>query len=130
MDRDPRARAPVGDERFPDATPQALLWGLGQTFAAEHPSHWGGLIDLDPRASAEEQASELLAQIDFNDREKLAAFRGSERYIPRLVRRPVEINGNGPWKPRADATYLITGGLGGIGLAVAGWLVDRAGSGP
>ena len=27
--------------------------------------------------------------------------------------------------PRADATYLITGGHGGLGLAVARWLVDR-----
>jgi NADPH:quinone reductase-like Zn-dependent oxidoreductase len=26
---------------------------------------------------------------------------------------------------RADATYLITGGLGGLGLAVASWLVER-----
>ena len=29
---------------------------------------------------------------------------------------------------RAGATYLITGGLGGIGLAVAGWLADRGAS--
>ena len=27
--------------------------------------------------------------------------------------------------PRADATYLVTGGLGGIGLAMARWLVER-----
>jgi acyl transferase domain-containing protein/NADPH:quinone reductase-like Zn-dependent oxidoreductase/NAD(P)-dependent dehydrogenase (short-subunit alcohol dehydrogenase family)/acyl carrier protein len=27
--------------------------------------------------------------------------------------------------PRSDASYLITGGLGGLGLEVAGWLVER-----
>jgi NADPH:quinone reductase-like Zn-dependent oxidoreductase/acyl carrier protein len=26
---------------------------------------------------------------------------------------------------RADSTYLVTGGMGGVGLEVAGWLVDR-----
>src|SRR3989442_15296236 len=26
---------------------------------------------------------------------------------------------------RADATYLVTGGLGGLGLAVAGWMVEH-----
>ncbi|MFN9546074.1 MAG: SDR family NAD(P)-dependent oxidoreductase [Cyanobacteriota bacterium] len=31
-----------------------------------------------------------------------------------------------PWTaPRADGSYLITGGLGGLGLAVAGWLAER-----
>src|SRR5205807_2123420 len=30
-----------------------------------------------------------------------------------------------PIQFRADATYLITGGLGGFGLAVAQWMVDQ-----
>src|SRR5262249_55263948 len=28
-------------------------------------------------------------------------------------------------KFRADGTYLITGGLGGLGLSVAGWMIDQ-----
>ena len=31
----------------------------------------------------------------------------------------------GTGRLRADATYLVTGGLGGLGLEVAGWLADR-----
>ncbi len=34
-------------------------------------------------------------------------------------------NSNRSTAPRADATYLITGGHGGLGLAVAGWLAEK-----
>jgi len=38
---------------------------------------------------------------------------------------PVTPVARGPLKLRDDGTYLVTGGLGGFGLAVAQWLVDR-----
>lgn len=115
----------VTDDGSPIAASQAMLWGLGQVIAAEHPSFWGGVIDLDPKASVEEHASQLLAQIDLGGEERLAAFRARRRFVPRLRRHSFEPDRHAPWKPRPDATYLITGGLGGIGLAVAGWLVKQ-----
>jgi acyl transferase domain-containing protein/acyl carrier protein len=60
----------------------------------------------------------------FDIAEARAAFRymAQARHIGKVVvsqgqRRPVEIC--------AEATYLVTGGLGGLGLEVAGWLVER-----
>ena len=38
----------------------------------------------------------------------------------------IVITQNQPVAIRADASYLITGGLGGLGLRVARWLADRA----
>src|SRR5207237_8887379 len=35
---------------------QALLWGLGRSIAVEHPSLWGGLLDVDPGADAADAA--------------------------------------------------------------------------
>ena len=48
------------------------------------------------------------------------AWRGDDRLVPRLVRHsPARRE---PLKIWSDATYLITGGWGGLGLAVAEWL--------
>ena len=55
--------------------------------------------------------------------EDQVALRGANCYAARLVRqRSPELGGIAP---RADGSYLITGGLGALGLAVARWLVRR-----
>lgn len=106
------------------AVAQSVLWGLGRSIAVEHPPFWGGLIDLDPNAPAGE--TEILSQaLSANDREDQLAFRDGWRYVCRLVRHhvsPVPVSSK---SFSADATYLITGGLGGIGLQVARWLAER-----
>ncbi|MGH7622903.1 MAG: KR domain-containing protein, partial [Gemmatimonadaceae bacterium] len=111
-----RPRSPLG----------AALWGLGRTLSAEHPELWGGLIDADvvnADAGDANTASSIAREIRLGGREDKLALRDTRRLVPRLVRhaptaaRTVAVRGLG--------TYLITGGLGGIGLAVAGWLVER-----
>ncbi len=52
------------------------------------------------------------------------ALRGGRRYAARLRHREHAGGTNDP-NLRGDATYLITGGLGSLGLAVARWMVDR-----
>jgi acyl transferase domain-containing protein/acyl carrier protein len=101
---------------------QAPLWGFGRTLALEHPELWGGLVDLDgepSRSLAVSLAGELLGGAG----EDQIAYRGEQRYAARLERRPQLATR--AWAPRGDASYLITGGLGGIGLAVSRWLVER-----
>jgi NAD(P)-dependent dehydrogenase (short-subunit alcohol dehydrogenase family)/acyl carrier protein len=101
---------------------QALLWGFGRTLALEHPERWGGLVDLDdepPSALAASLADELFGQGD----EDQVAYRAGQRYAARLERRP-ELPAR-TWSLRTDATYLVTGGLGGIGLALSRHLVER-----
>nr|VFJ72077.1 MAG: Acyl transferase domain-containing protein [Candidatus Kentron sp. FW] len=110
----------VGQESDSLAVAQAPLWGLGKVIAQEHPDLWGGMID-DPTAG------ELLTEIGIGSdegNEDQVAYRDGQRYVARLVR-------SGP--PPADAqaslhpenSYLITGGLGGLGLQVARWMVDK-----
>ena len=60
-------------------------------------------------------------------------YRGGLRRTARLVRlpanrRPAGASGD-PVRIRTDRSYLVTGGLGGIGLRVAGWLADRGAGG-
>jgi myxalamid-type polyketide synthase MxaE and MxaD len=109
----------------PVAAAQAPLWGLGHTMAAEHPENWGGLVDLEPDGSDAEAAAALVESLFADDGETLSAWRQGVRYAARLARRPrperrVAAPGFAP-----SATYLITGGLGGLGLHVARWLVEH-----
>lgn len=110
------------------ALAQSTLWGLGRSLQQEHAGLWGALIDLDPEAEPRESATQLLAALDRSDtedgetREDQFAFRGHDGYVARLVRAPLTDLGTANWRP--DASYLITGGLGGVGLAVARSLVQ------
>ncbi|MCZ4351948.1 SDR family NAD(P)-dependent oxidoreductase [Roseovarius aestuarii] len=104
-----------GEAADPD---QAALWGLGRVALLEHPEIGGGLLDLPPNAV---EGADLVQALYANDGEDQIALRGGRRFGPRLAR----------WRARdplprpeisADATYLITGGLGGIGVQLAEWL--------
>ncbi|PYV11715.1 MAG: hypothetical protein DMG07_18590, partial [Acidobacteria bacterium] len=105
---------------------QAALWGLGRVIGLEHPELWGGLVDLDPTGAPEENARALAGHILEADRESQAAIRAGARWVARLARAGEEPGARLQF--RADATYLVTGGLGGLGIEVARWLA-RGGAG-
>nr|WP_294524331.1 type I polyketide synthase [uncultured Rhodopila sp.] len=102
----------------------AVSWGLGRSLSAEHPDLWGGLIDVE-RHPAPSTADWLVAEIAAGTIEDKVALRAGARYVARLARRPVHPRRPAEFAARTDAAYLITGGLGGIGLAMARWLVER-----
>ena len=105
------------------AVGQAPLWGLGRTCAIEQPELWGGLLDLDPNAPDDESAQQLLHTILASDGENQVAFRKNTRYVARFV--PVEALPAPPFALRADASYLVTGGLKGLGYEVSRWLAQH-----
>src|SRR5262249_50231853 len=82
---------------------------------------WGGLVDLEAD-TVEQQAAHLFAEThrssDAVDEDQ-AAWRHRTRYVPRLVRRH-DVDTVSP-SVRPDSAYLITGGLGGAGVAGWGW---------
>jgi NAD(P)-dependent dehydrogenase (short-subunit alcohol dehydrogenase family)/acyl carrier protein len=110
---------------------QAPLWGMGRVIRLEHPDLWGGLIDLAPDVAPEAQAEALLAELLDSEGEDQIAFRAGRRFVLRI--RPEENEDPPPGTRRAaedfrlDAakTYLITGGLGGLGLTIAERMVKR-----
>jgi NAD(P)-dependent dehydrogenase (short-subunit alcohol dehydrogenase family) len=113
----------IGETDRALALSQAPLWPLGRTAAAEHPRSWGGLIDLDPATDADTSAAELLQAVHAGDRENQVAYRGGERYVARLERRTVDVTRTLSLRP--DGSYLITGGLKGIGYELARWMIDQ-----
>ena len=117
------AQAVTGyDLRYPIQSP---LWGLGKVVALEHGELWGGLIDLDPMADSVEQARQLLCELSSEraNGEQQVAYRGGMRYVARLVRTAPTTLRHAHIDPAA--TYLITGGLGALGLQVATWLARQ-----
>ena len=118
-----RGAQPVVTDQFDLNITQAPVWGLAKTFALEHPEFWGGALDLDPVSNPEESAAALLPAILLHDGEDQSAFRNGTRYVSRLRRRPAP--SSSPVSLRSDSLYLITGGLGGLGLKIAKWMVER-----
>ncbi|OBH19122.1 type I polyketide synthase, partial [Mycobacterium sp. E3247] len=125
-------RAPVwlitrGAQRVTDADTvspaQSCLWGFGRAASLEHPQLWGGLADLSQGGA--DEWSRLIGQVVAGPRgEDQIALRDGGVFVPRLTRRsgrPTAV----PLVLRDGATYLVTGGLGGVGLEVAGYLADR-----
>jgi acyl transferase domain-containing protein/acyl carrier protein len=115
----------VGEDAAPQAIAQALLWGLGRTIALEHAELWGGLIDLDASTSADELAELLLHQAGVHQSEDQLAIRNGQLYGARLARWSQATEKTAPFHCRSDGSYVVTGGLGGIGLEVARWLVHK-----
>ncbi|WP_254173683.1 non-ribosomal peptide synthetase/type I polyketide synthase [Planktothrix pseudagardhii] len=106
---------------------QSTLWGMGKVIALEYPELNCVRVDLDPQATREWGQTlydEILSSLLAKDTEDQVAFRDRLRYVPRLVRFP-EMKPQKPLNLPPDSTYLITGGLGGLGLLVAQFLVER-----
>jgi acyl transferase domain-containing protein/acyl carrier protein len=119
------ARA-AGEDSLPVDVAQAPLWGLGRVIAQEHPTFWGGLIDLEPNSSPGDGAAHRLwEEISTPDGENQIAFRSGRRLVARLVRRRQAGVRATTLRWRTDASYLISGGLGDLGLMVARWMVAQ-----
>jgi myxalamid-type polyketide synthase MxaC len=103
---------------------QSTLWGLGRTVRLEQPELWGGLVDLDAAMPAANQAGAVLSEICASDREREVLYGGGRRHVARLIAAERKKTGT-PWLLQPDATYLITGGCGALGLQVARRMAER-----
>ncbi len=97
------------------------LVGLGQVLALEHPGLWGGVIDLG--SQPDQTPWELLAAcVSQPPAEPLVALNAGQRWVARLARLTLPPT---PVQLHAEASYLITGGFGGLGQQVARFLVGQ-----
>jgi SAM-dependent methyltransferase/acyl carrier protein len=104
---------------------QAPLWGLARTIVYEHPEFNCTIVDLDCES---ENAGALLQQLTTDDTEQQIVLRQDGRYVPRLIRldgaQTPLLEKSPKDKFTSNGTYLITGGLNGLGLEVARWMVN------
>jgi phthiocerol/phenolphthiocerol synthesis type-I polyketide synthase A len=111
------------------AVRQSCLWGTAGVIRAEQPQLWGGLVDVPDDAEGEAAAdwiSTLAARsaVLRTRAKSILALRDGEFFTQ--VFTPVSGEPvREPLRCRPDAAYLVTGGMGALGLLIAGWLADR-----
>jgi phthiocerol/phenolphthiocerol synthesis type-I polyketide synthase A len=102
---------------------QSCLWGLAGVIGAEQPQLWGGLVDIPVGDDIADCASALSTVLP-TAAKSILVLRDGLFLAPALV--PVSGQpAREPLRCRPDATYLITGGMGALGLLIAAWLADR-----
>ncbi len=122
-----RGSQQVGPVLTPISVAQAPLWGLGRVIQLEHMELRCASIDLADEG-VEGVTRLLFEEVWYERGEDQVAFRGGLRYAPRLTRRAPDSPDAATDAPnlfRPDGTYLVTGGLGELGLLVAEWMVGR-----
>jgi phthiocerol/phenolphthiocerol synthesis type-I polyketide synthase A len=105
------------------AVAQSCLWGTAGVIRAEQPQLWGGLVDIAPGEEIGDCVS-AVSMILRTPAKSIVALRDGEFFAPT----PVPVSGEPvrePFRCRPDAAYLITGGMGALGLLMAGWLADH-----
>lgn len=104
----------------PTALANAPLVGLSRVIASEHPEHFGGLIDGED-CSVSLTTMKYIQGADVIHIQDGVPRTGRLRSLP-LEARTQEVS---RCLPRPEGTYLITGGLGDLGLATAEFLVEN-----
>ncbi|HUQ57180.1 type I polyketide synthase [Lentzea sp.] len=122
MDEPPRlwcVTAGVRESASPQALAQSVLWGLGRVLATEYEEFWGGVVDL-PADGSTDRLHEVIGSAPAAD---VISIRSE---VETATLRPASGEpSHAPLTCRPDGTYLITGGLGVLGLEVARWLAER-----
>ncbi|KAI1758243.1 6-methylsalicylic acid synthase [Xylaria castorea] len=113
----------VQDGRTATGLAHAPLYGLARIIGSEHPDIWGGLIDTDADATFPStaikyvQGQDVLRMIDGLPRRPIMRpFTREYRHKPDSTRTIM---------PSPEGTYLITGGLGDLGLATCEFLIKK-----
>ncbi|RJO70846.1 amino acid adenylation domain-containing protein [Nocardia panacis] len=101
---------------------QAALGGLARVIAQEQVDLGCTHIDLDPALEVAADAALLAAELGASSAAEQVGYVREVRHVARLTRATASA---GAVPVRPDATYLITGGLGGLGLETARLLVER-----
>ncbi|HYG61034.1 MAG TPA: SDR family NAD(P)-dependent oxidoreductase, partial [Thermoanaerobaculia bacterium] len=114
-----------GDSVVPE---RALLLGPGKVIPLELPGVVCHSLDLEAGGRLERTVDRLWAEVAAGSPEPVIAWRGRQRWLQSFE--PVRLEEGGPAAPRLrpGGVYVITGGLGGVGHAIARWLARSAGA--
>lgn len=108
---------------------QSTLWGFAKVIELEYPQLWGGIIDIDSGIIVNGQV-EILKEIKTTDEKQVCLRSDNKRYVQRLVKDKGANRNNMepdvlPQKIKRDATYLLTGGTGALGLIFTEYLINK-----
>ena len=99
------------------------LYGLGRIIAQEHPDIWGSLVDNENPALFPLLAVKYVADYDI--------IRVTDGLPRRAIMRPLtkdlkhKTGSNKTLLPKPEGTYIVTGGLGDLGLETLSFLAEK-----
>ncbi|WP_160670952.1 type I polyketide synthase [Clostridium sp. C8-1-8] len=96
----------------------ASLYGLTKVIGNEYKNLKCKCIDIDSEIDVED----ILAEISTKDETEFVSYRQGVRYVQELDKKNIENISPEEIKIKADGVYVITGGMGGIGLEIAKYL--------
>jgi len=102
---------------------KSLLLGPCRVIVQEYPNVTCRNVDLEVSRSGryddERLIDRLLAEFDADTADPVVAYRGAHRWVPSFEPLQLDVDERVPARLRRGGVYLITGGLGGIGLELA-----------
>ena len=102
---------------------QSPTWGLGHIIDLELPALNCTRLDLDPTLNEDAVAHIMREVAGASEHEQQLAYRGGTRYTAQL--RPYSPAVTNSTTIKEESSYLITGGLGGLGLLVAQHFIEQ-----
>jgi phthiocerol/phenolphthiocerol synthesis type-I polyketide synthase D len=91
---------------------------------AGEPDLGATLVDLGDSDDPQRLVADLTVELAASADDDVVALREGGRYVERLVRATLD-GGHHDAVVRTGGSYIITGGLGGLGTVVTRWLVER-----
>jgi NAD(P)-dependent dehydrogenase (short-subunit alcohol dehydrogenase family)/acyl carrier protein len=125
VERDPATaiwfvtRGAQGPDRHITRPTGGLLWGLRRVFVNEYPNAAIGIADIEDARDADVFAADLVLGVEPDE----VVYREGRRLKCTSHKSRVPSR-ESLWLSQ-DASYLITGGWGGLGIATAAWLIRR-----
>lgn len=99
---------------------QAPLWGMAKAVALEYPKIFRGMIDI----GSDSDIVALIAELNVKNSELAVALRTGQRYVGRLLPYQLAQTQAASNIVKGDGTYLISGGLGALGLQITERLAE------
>ncbi|MBN3951616.1 MAG: SDR family NAD(P)-dependent oxidoreductase [Nostoc sp. NMS7] len=108
----------------PIAYEKSAVLGLLKTIPQELP--WLNCCHIDlPFTEVETNGAYILQEMQVSSKEREVAYRNGQRLVPRLEKVDWTNKPKSPVSFKRGATYLISGGLGGIGIEIARYLLKH-----
>ncbi|MEU0330660.1 beta-ketoacyl synthase N-terminal-like domain-containing protein [Streptomyces sp. NPDC006233] len=101
---------------------QGMALGPVKTLPLEYPSLAASVIDIE---DTEAPVDVVVAEMGASLPNPFVAYRDGRRFIEDVADAPVQDAGTHDARLRTHGVYLITGGFGGIGSALATWLAEN-----
>lgn len=101
---------------------KSTLLGPCTVIPKEYPNLTCRSIDITSTQKQDELMEQLLCEFAAEDSENLVAYRYNKRFVESYERISLKRNTEMPERLKNGGVYLITGGTGGIGLALAGYI--------